>query len=82
MQREREGGTMAVVSSVHWARSCRFGLGFCSPYCFSSGMVEVGVREGVVCHGENRHVVCLMAEKEVLKSLSEKGESCTLPLLN
>ena len=42
----------------------RFGLGFCSPCCFSSGMVKVGIGEGVVCQSENKHVVCLMAETE------------------
>lgn len=36
-----------VLSCVHLCS--RFGLGFCSPYYFSSGMVEVGFGEGVVC---------------------------------
>ena len=63
--RERRGSNAVAVwllSSVHLGS--RFGFGFCSPYCFSSGMVEVGFGEGVVCHGESKHVVCLMAETE------------------
>lgn len=65
MQWEREGETVAVavwLLSVHLGS--RFGFGFSSPCYFSSGMVEVGFEEGVVCHGEIKHVVCLMAETE------------------
>lgn len=51
-----------LLSSVHLGS--RFGLGCSSPYYFSSRMVAVGFGEGVVCHGENKHEVCLMAEIE------------------
>lgn len=61
-KREKWGQWLLLLSGVHLGSSCRFGLGFRSPYCFSSGMVEVGFREGAVCHGENKHVDCLMAE--------------------
>lgn len=66
MQWEIKGKTVAVavwlLSSVCLGR--RFGFGFCSLYCSSGGMVEVSFEEGFVCRGENKHVVCLMAEME------------------
>lgn len=59
-KREDNGWAMWLLSSVYLGS--RFGFGFCSLYCSSSGTVEVSFQQGFVCHGE--HVVCLMAETE------------------
>lgn len=63
---------MWLLSGVYLGS--RFGFGFHSLYCPSSGTEEVSFKQGFVCHGENKHVVCLMAE-----SLSE-GRGWRLPV--
>lgn len=61
-EKREDNGYGNVVSSVYLGS--RFGFGFSSLCCSSSGMVEVSFEEGFMCHGENKHVVCLMAEME------------------
>lgn len=53
---------MWLLSGVDLGR--RLGFGFRSLYCSSSGMVEVSLEQGFVCHGENKHVVSLMTDTE------------------